>query len=78
MITTEERNAIKDYCKVANSRNGQIVRLLVSHPFQEDEWKIIGPAEPGFYHLACRFQLYGKYNGFEQTFHQSEFTTSVT
>ena len=70
-----ERNSREDYRKVINSRNGQIVRLLVPHPFQDSEWRIIGPAEPGFYHLACRFQLYGKYNGFKQTFHQDEFTS---
>lgn len=76
-MNTQERNAILDYRKAINSRNGQTVRVIVPHPFADDEWRVIGPAEPGFYHLGCRFQLYGKYNGFEQIFHETEFTPSV-
>ena len=75
-----QRNAIQDYRKVANSRNGEIVRLLVPHPFQDEKWRIFGPApEPGFYYLHCvseyRCTKVSYRSAFEEVRHESEFTS---
>jgi hypothetical protein len=70
-----DRRSMNDYQRVRNARNGERVRLLVEHPFRDEVWTIWGPApEPGFYYLCCRFQVYQKWTGIEQCFHESELT----
>ena len=73
-LDRERCQSMQDFRSVRNARNGEKVRLLVEHPFKNEEWTIYGPApEPGWYYLHCRAHIYEEWRAWEEVRHESEF-----